>query len=89
MAAIHNHPYYGSEGAKFDFDLSMIKLATAVDFASHPDIRPVCLPPAGFSGDYSGVTATVTGWGKTSYGGSQSTTLKEADAEVITNHQCG
>ena len=67
----------------------MLQLSTAVDFDAHADIRPVCLPPAGFSGDYAEVTATVTGWGTTSSGGSQSTTLKEVDVGVITNQQCG
>ena len=85
--SIQIHPDYNSE--EIDFDFSMIKLKTAVDFDAHPDIRPACLPPKGFSGDYSGVTATVTGWGTTSSGGSQPDTLKEVDVGVITNQQCG
>ena len=85
--SIHGHPDYNSE--EIDFDFSMIKLRTAVDFAVHPDIRPACLPPAGFSGDYAEVTATVTGWGTTRPGGNQPTTLKEVDVGVITNQQCG
>ena len=86
VAAINDHPDYNPEIT--DYDFSMLKLATAVDFNAHDDIRPVCLPPAGFSGDYSGVTATVTGWGRTSVGGSLSVTLKEVDVGVITNQQC-
>jgi len=86
VAAIQDHPDYNSQTT--DYDFSMLQLATAVDFDAHADIRPVCLPPAGFSGDYAEVIATVTGWGTTSSGGSQSTTLKEVDVGVITNQQC-
>jgi len=87
VAAIQDHPDYNSQTT--DYDFSMLQLSTAVDFDTHADIRPVCLPPAAFSGDYAEVTATVTGWGTTSSGGSQSTTLKEVDVGVITNQQCG
>jgi len=71
-----------------DYDFSLIKLTTAVDFAAHPDIRPVCLPPD-TTNDYSGVTATVTGWGTTSSGGSRPDYLMEVDVGVISNEQCG
>ena len=73
----------------WDYDFAMIQLATAIDWAKYPDIRPVCLPTTGFSGDYAGVTATVTGWGTTSSGGSASTILKEVDVGIISNQQCG
>ena len=87
VESIHGHPDYNAD--EIDFDFSMIKLKTAVDFNAHPDIRPACLPPAGFSGDYAGVTATVTGWGTTRPGGNQPIVLKEVDVGVITNQQCG
>ena len=48
---------YNSE--TWDYDFAMIQLVTAIDWAKHGDIRPVCLPPTGFTGDYAGVTATV------------------------------
>ena len=73
----------------WDYDFAMIQLVTATDWTKHANIRPVCLPTTGFSGDYAGVTATVTGWGTTSSGGSQSITLKEVDVGVISNQQCG
>ena len=37
---------------------------------------------------YAGVTATVTGWGTTSSGGSLSFTLKEVDVGVVSNGAC-
>jgi len=85
VASINDHQSYDSQTT--DYDFSMIKLTTAVDWAAHPDIRPVCLP-ATTGNDYSGVTATVTGWGTTSSGGSQSKTLLEVDVGVISNNQC-
>ena len=86
MDRIRKHQSYDKYTT--DYDFSLIKLTTAVDFAAHPDIRPVCLP-TDTSNDYSGVTATVTGWGTTSSGGSQSKTLLEVDVGVISNEQCG
>ena len=59
---------------------------TVLDYR-HPHIRPICLP-TDTSDDYAGDVATVTGWGRTSYGGSYSNKLLEVDANVITNNQC-
>ena len=72
---INNHPNYDSSTTNYDF--SMLRLATAIDFAAFPHIRPACLPTDD-SNSYAGDIATVTGWGTTSSGGSISTTLREA-----------
>ena len=56
-------------------DLALLQLPRPVDFAANPTIRPVCLP-ADSSQDYSGLTATVAGWGRQSYGGQASPVLK-------------
>ena len=37
---------------------------------------------------FAGVTATVTGWGTTSSGGSLSATLKEVNVGVLSNRAC-
>ena len=39
--------------------------------------------------NYAGDTATVTGWGTTSYNGYLSSTLREVNVTVLTNEDCG
>ena len=56
-------------------DLALLQLPRPVDFAANPTIRPVCLP-ANSSQDYNGRTATVSGWGRQSFGGPASPVLK-------------
>jgi len=87
VEAIQDHESYDSQ--TFDYDFSMIKLSTEVDWAANPRIRPVCIPTEPSGVDFAGATATVTGWGTTSSGGSQPNTLKEVDVGVISNFQCG
>jgi len=86
IAAIKDHESYNKNNLNNDF--SMLKLASAIDFAAYPNIRPACLPPDD-SNTYAGETATVTGWGTTSSGGSTSNTLNEVDVTVLTNDDCG
>lgn len=80
------HPQYNT-GAKFSYDFALLKMKNAIDFDAHPHIRPICLPEDN-SQDYSGLTATVTGWGTLSYGGYLSPTLQEVDVNVLSNSQC-
>jgi len=85
VAEINNHERYNSQTD--DFDFSMLKLSQEINWAANPQIRPACLPTNTYK-DYAGVTATATGWGDTSYGGSQSNALLEVDLTVLTNHAC-
>ena len=85
ITVIEIHEKYNPQN--FDNDFSMIKLSTEVDFLNHPNIRPICLPS--FNNEtYAGVTATVMGWGTTSYQGSPSTVLKEVNVTVLVNNEC-
>ena len=79
--------YSGYVSSTTDDDFSMLKLKNAVDFSANPHIRPVCLP-TDTSETYVGVTATVTGWGTKSSGGSLSSTLREVEVEVLSNSAC-
>ena len=72
---------------ELNYDFSMIKLDREVDFQAYPNIRPICLPTDP-SETYTGVTATVTGWGTTSYGGQLSNVLNEVDLNVLSNEVC-
>ncbi|ROT77359.1 trypsin-2 [Penaeus vannamei] len=59
----------------------------------HPDYQPgerhsVASVHAATQPTYAGKTATVTGWGTTSSGGSSSDTLREVDVTVVANTAC-
>ena len=53
-----------------------------------PSQTPVCLPPRGANEIYSGQNGTVVGWGTTSEGGTQPSTLQQATIPIISNDQC-
>ncbi|KAJ8942815.1 hypothetical protein NQ318_022829 [Aromia moschata] len=55
-----------------DFDIAALQLTSAFTIAN---ARAVALPSAG-SGPVAGATATLTGWGSTTEGGSAATTLQ-------------
>ena len=80
---ITDHPDYNS--ASLANDYSILTLASPVTFSS--TMRPVCLPE-NTSNQYEGVTATVTGWGRLSSGGSTPSALQEVNVNVISNAQC-
>ena len=77
---IVNHPNYNNRTTNNDF--ALLKLEKAVDYCAHPHIRPICLP-TDTSQTFAGVEAIKTGWGKTSEGGSFSSTLLEVTLKVI------
>ena len=80
---IKTHPGYKHENA--DYDVAILFLSIPLTFSS--TIGAVCLP-ASTQSLYTGQVATVTGWGLTSSGGSQASTLQEAEVEVISNEEC-
>ena len=83
VSKIRSHPRYKHENA--DYDFSVLFLPSPMTFSS--TIAAVCLP-ASTQSLYTGQVATVTGWGLTSSGGSQASTLQEAEVEVISNQAC-
>ena len=82
---IVDHPNYDHYTTNYDF--SLLKMSGRAPFASAPHIRPVCLPEDD-SADYNDFTATVTGWGTLSSGGSTSSKLREVEVVVMTNTEC-
>ena len=82
---IEIHPDYSS--STLDSDFSLLNLENAVDYCTHPHIRPVCLP-TDTSEKFSGVDAILTGWGTTSSGGSLSSSMLDVTVKVLTNSQC-
>merc|ERR1719481_1586008 len=85
ISKIIDHPDY--HHGTTDIDFSLLKMKRTVDFSKYPHIRPICLP-TNPNEDYTGFTATVTGWGTTSSGGSSSKKLREVDVKVISNSDC-
>ena len=89
VEAVTNHPNYMSVCSQRvpDFDFSMVKLASAVDFRTHSHIRPICLP-TNSRNNFAGVTATITGWGRLVSWGQQPSVLQEVDLIALSNSQC-
>jgi len=69
-------------------DIALLKLKTPVPIGSpNTTIVPACLP-ANNDADFSGINATVSGWGLLSDGGSQSNVLRKVVVPVMTNEVC-
>ena len=89
VSSIENHPDFLY--STLAYDVSILTLATRITFSS--TASPVCLPAfpdvGFFYPDYTGVTATVTGWGDTSTGGGGSSYLQEVEVTVTSNEECG
>lgn len=83
VGQVISHPDYDSN--TFDNDIALLKLSNSLEFSR--EVAPVCLPPDP-NNQYVGVTATVTGWGATSEGGSTSPQLQEVDVPVLSNTVC-
>jgi len=85
VSRIIEHPSYTSaSGSGYDF--SLLRLTSTIDFSSLDNkVAPACLPTGG---DFVGVDAIVTGWGTTSSGGSQATTLREVTVQTVSNAAC-
>jgi secreted trypsin-like serine protease len=79
----YKHPNYNPNN--LDYDVALLRLSSPVTFTD--TIKPVKLAPSS-SGDFSSGSATVTGWGLTSEGGSSSAVLREVTYPVITNQRC-
>ena len=78
VVAIRKYPLFDYENG--DYDIAMLVLSTPITFSS--TAAPICLP-ASTQSQYSGQTATVTGWGDTSLDGPSSPTLQEVDVTVV------
>jgi len=85
VSAIIDHPSYDRRTINYDY--SLLKLSSPVDWSGNSHIRPVCLPDAGTTFD-SGDPLVVTGWGATSSGGSTADVLQEAVVNYVDNTEC-
>jgi len=68
------------------YDFALLRLTSEIKFTSH--IRPICLPETN-KNNYSGYTATASGWGRTNYHGPlASPHLREVDLTVLNEKEC-
>jgi len=86
IAQIINHHQY-DKTVNINYDFSLLKLTSKIDFSSNSHIRPICLPPYQSTKDYDNYIATVTGWGAIN-GTDKSDTLQEVNVKVISNTDC-
>ena len=81
-----SHPDYHSGTMTNDY--AIVRLSTPVELGARA--VPACLPGADFAGSFlDDKTMTVSGWGRTSSGGSQSTVLLSVDVPGMSNEYCG
>merc|ERR1711981_82339 len=85
ISKIINHPDYHHQTTNYDF--SLLKMKKTINFSKYVHIRPICLP-TDTSKDYTDFTATVSGWGTLSSGGSTSNKLREVEVKVLSNTVC-
>ena len=83
LSAITDDPLSNSNTMRNDF--SILTLSSPVTFTN--TTRPACLP-SDTSVTYEDQTATVSGWGTTSFQGSLSSVLREVEVKVTTNDFC-
>ena len=92
VSKILNSPWF--EYYSLSYDVSILTLSSSITFSL--TASPVCLPAlssdasTGFPDypDYSGLEATVSGWGDTSIGGSSSGSLLMTNITIQTNAEC-
>ena len=85
VASKYLHPNYVSESPYNVNNIAILEMAEPVPLDQYPNIKPVCLPDPG--ADFTGTTATVSGWGKIS-SGYETSWLRELQVTVFADDQC-
>ena len=93
VSKILNSPWF--EYYSLSYDASILTLSSLITFSL--TASPVCLPAlssdasTGFPDypDYSGLEATVSGWGDMNIGGDSSPLLLMTNVTIQTNDECG
>lgn len=68
-------------------DIAVLKLATPVNFATNPHIRPICLPNVGQV--FNGQRCWVAGFGATSFTSNlYQTVMREVDVPILDGPTC-
>jgi hypothetical protein len=80
-------PHPGWDAQTVANDIGLIELEEPIEFASEPNIRPVCLPTR-YDGDFAGEEATVVGWGYTEPKRAMATVLQKVTVPVLSHSEC-
>lgn len=83
VSKVVKHENY--DPSTLDYDVALLQLSSPVTLSD--DVQPVRLAPDS-SGDFSGVSSTIVGWGATSEGGSISSVLRQVSVPIISNGAC-
>merc|ERR1719450_475084 len=83
ISKITDDTKYNKDNLRYDF--SILTLTKPITFTDK--IRPACLP-SDVTKTYVNEIATVSGWGTTTFQGSQPSKLREVDVKVTTNAFC-
>ena len=67
-------------------NIAILEMAEPVPMDQHPNMKPVCLPVQG--AEFTGYTATVTGWGRNERGGDYNSWLHEVDVTILEDEEC-
>ncbi|GIX80962.1 proclotting enzyme [Caerostris extrusa] len=83
VAEIKHHAMFVS--MTFQHDIALLKLKRKIEYTNF--ISSICLPNQS-SGNFSGVNATVVGWGTVDFGGKVSPVLRQVTIPVWDNNEC-
>jgi hypothetical protein len=86
VSAILLHPQY--EIARHDHDFALLHLATPATLGSSVQIIHPMTDSIAITATAPSVTATVTGWGRTTEGGLLARQLMEVEVPIISNELC-
>merc|ERR1712180_137907 len=86
VAEIINHPEYNLNG-RTENDIAVLKLDSPAPMDVYPHIKPACLPAQ--DATYDDQLAVVSGWGTTTSGGTQTTSLMEVIIKIFGDGNCG
>jgi secreted trypsin-like serine protease len=84
VASYTMHERYQVDTASYSNDVSILNLATEIDLGA--EIQLLRMPPA--DNLFTGVTCTLTGWGRTSISNNLPDILQQANIAVIDTAQC-
>jgi secreted trypsin-like serine protease len=78
------HPNYNENASGYPYDISVLTFSAVT---TNSNLRAISMATSA-SGDFSGVSCVITGWGKTSSTSSLPINLQQGSMTVMTNSAC-
>uniref|UniRef100_UPI003AAB370A coagulation factor IXa n=1 Tax=Centroberyx gerrardi TaxID=166262 RepID=UPI003AAB370A len=84
----HIHPRYDASVSMYNHDIALLRLKSPINFST--TARPICLGPKAFTEALvkEASPATVSGWGRIRFLGSQANTLQKVDVPFTSRTEC-